>query len=798
MDTIYSGQGVFYQAMPAIGPDGKNIMKLIPVQMVNRQFFQPQTSRTRRDPISQEAVTINITSAPVNMATDTALSSSVSQQIIRKQVSVMNVLYNHVHSVNNPSLQQQTVNLTAEVPSVTTFKEKSGMPVKLFNPLPVTVKSPALPRGQYLQIPPNAQVQTVPACRLPAAIQKQIFTSSASSFSGSALPSVVYVSPVTTMNQGGTLPTDTTAHSVRMFSNASTLTSCGFQPKEATQQLKLIPKVSQRPDSPTRWVIEEVDGSSGPNIKPLNCPSVTSEILQAIAQRENSSKQFSTFRKTASQLGQDNGAQGQENALVMCNGKVFFVAKRCALLSKTTTTTKGSELSKSILPQSSSLQQFLQSAVTQTSQDVRTQRESDEVIDLCDDDESPQQAVNMPAVSHLDEDNVIFVSYVPPKSESCSPRCTTSNMALRGAEAVQDTSDRNDRCVCDSDVLHSTSAQQLEDVEADAKTESPAVASSSFQTESNSQITKGSTNPESVAPKPRKVSDHLLRQIFGITAELKLCLQRVDEPSVESVPANSLHIESIKSVEDNEEPVVDVFRYEGSGSQETNINSGHTDILKVKVQTGKELLASPDTGVGALRCSHVKLDQKPPRFAWKQKFFSGQRSHNRASCDCESKPETDCLEPVGEDVPNINEGSIPQSQYVDAHLRTQTWLDLSRNTRRIGRTRKRTVCPCCMPTTLDHAVKSRARLEELDKWDFTAEQVNKKGGRAKVPRKDGMMNCGKVKNKQNCVTHEGYSNILSTTSTDRDELQRKERIKRLKYYLTEKEAALQLMKRKVS
>uniref|UniRef100_A0A3Q4GQU7 Ligand dependent nuclear receptor interacting factor 1 n=1 Tax=Neolamprologus brichardi TaxID=32507 RepID=A0A3Q4GQU7_NEOBR len=430
--------------MPAIGADGKNIMKLIPVQMVNRQFFQPQTSKTKRDPISQEAVTININSAPVNMVTDTALSSSVSQQIIRKQVSVMNVLSNRVHSVNNHSLQQQTVNSMAEVPSVATFKEKSGMPVKLFNPLPVTVKSPALPRGQYLQIPPNAQVQTVPACRLPAAIQKQIFTSSASSSSGSALPSVVYVTPVTTINQGGTLPTDTAPHSVRMFSS--------------------------------------------PNIKPLNCLSVTSEILQAIAQRENSSTQLSTFRKTASQLSQDNGAQGQENALVMCNGKVFFVAKRCTPLSKTTTTTKVSELSKSILPPSSSLQQFLQSAVT--SQDVRTQRESDEVIDLCDDDESPQQAVNMPAVSHLDEDNVIFVSYIPPKSESCSPCCTTSNMALRGAKAGQDTSDRNETCVCGSDVLHSTSAQQLQDVEVDAKAESPTEASSSCETESNSQITE--------------------------------------------------------------------------------------------------------------------------------------------------------------------------------------------------------------------------------------------------------------------------------------------------------------------
>ncbi|XP_030588520.1 ligand-dependent nuclear receptor-interacting factor 1 isoform X2 [Archocentrus centrarchus] len=764
MDTTHGRTGVFYQAMPAIGADGKNIMKLIPVQMVNRQFFQTQTRKPEMDPSSQKAVTINIASAPVNMATKTVLSSSVSQQITRKQVSVVNVNLGHSNSLNKHSSQQKTLNLMAEVPPVATFTKKSGMPVKHINQLPVTVKSPALPRGQYLQIPPNAQVQTVPASKLPPGIQKQIFTSSASSSSlGSVLPNVVFVSPVTTVNQSVTSPSDAAPSPLQVFPNPSSVTSRGLQPKEAKQQLKLIPKVSQRPNSPTRWVIEEVDASAGPNIKPLNCPSVTSEILRAVAQRENSCKQFKAFRRTVTQLSQDSAVQGQQNALVMCNGK------------------------------------FLQSAATHTRQDIRMPRESDEVIDLCgdDDDESPQQAasINMSAVSHLDEDNVIFVSYIPPKSESCSRNCTTSDRG--GAEPSQGLSERNETRVCDPAVMfmniqQSTSTQQLEGIEDDAKTEGPVAPSSSFQIERNSHIMEGSTNPKPLAPKPCQVSDHLLRQVFGITAELKVCLQRVDDAAVGSVPADPLHIEPIRSVEDNEEPMGDVFVYEPSSSQKNNIDSGDTDFQRVKVLIGKEPSASPHTGITACRCSHAKLNQKSS-FALEQKFFS----HSRAICDCETKQVTGYVEPIDETFPSKNENTILQSQYVDAHLQAQTWLDLSRKTR-MGRTRKRTVCPCCIPTTLDPAVKSRAG-EELEKWALTAEQMSKKGGRAKVPRKDGRMSCEEAKNKPNFNTHGApTSDNVSTSSVDSDELKRQEQIKRLKDVLKEKEAALELMRNRVS
>lgn len=495
--------------MPAVGADGKNIMKLIPVQMVNGQFVQTQMSKP---------VTVNISSAPVQMAKQAALNPSATQQVVRKQVSLVNALPNQVGlELGNPLnkwIQQQTVNLMAKVPPMATPATNSGKSVKLSRQLPVTVKSPALPRGQYLQIPPNAQVRTVPASELSPGIKKQIFTSSASSSPGSGSTSVVYVSPITTVNQGVTPPSDSALNSLRLLSKTST--SCGL-PSNGSKRphLRLIPKVSQRPNSPIKWVIEEEDCPAAPTLDPLHSPSVTSEILQAVAERENDSKPCDVTTKPVSQSSQGKGGQGQDNALVMCNGKVFFVAKKSNTPFKMgksdspTAATKSSEFNKTVVPSS---QQSAESGAPEIRQDLRiiVSDESDEVIDLCDDDaqdDSSQQAApaGMSAVTHLDEDNVIFVSYIPPRSESGSTQDLTQKTQMAqqkspdgptGGDGRPETSaltgrkpgqsplvgtvtDMHDNEGLNIHSQQSTSTQQLERMEADVETQSPADPSTS-------------------------------------------------------------------------------------------------------------------------------------------------------------------------------------------------------------------------------------------------------------------------------------------------------------------------------
>uniref|UniRef100_A0A8C6PTT5 Methyl-CpG-binding protein 2 n=1 Tax=Nothobranchius furzeri TaxID=105023 RepID=A0A8C6PTT5_NOTFU len=90
---------------------------------------------------------------------------------------------------------------------------QAAPPTRPSHQLPVMVSSPALPRGQFLRIPPNAQVQRVPVSQLPPLIKDQIFTSSSSS----STPTVVYVSPVTTVNQAESTPHLSSSHQTQIF-----------------------------------------------------------------------------------------------------------------------------------------------------------------------------------------------------------------------------------------------------------------------------------------------------------------------------------------------------------------------------------------------------------------------------------------------------------------------------------------------------------------------------------------------------------------------------------------------------
>uniref|UniRef100_A0A3Q3X728 Ligand dependent nuclear receptor interacting factor 1 n=1 Tax=Mola mola TaxID=94237 RepID=A0A3Q3X728_MOLML len=484
------GTGVFYQAMPAVGADGKNIMKLIPVQMVNRQFYQ----------------------------------------MIRK-VSLINGLPNQVgpdicSSLKKCPQQQKTVNLISKVPPVPTPAANCENP-RFSSQLPVTVTSPALPRGQYLQIPPNAQVRTVPGSELPLVIKKQIFTTSANSSPGSGLPSVVYVSPINTVNQSVTSPSDSALQSLKLVSKTPNVTYSGHPSKGPQKHLKLVPKVAQRPNSPLKWMVEEEDNPVSPSLDPLNSPSMTSEILLAVAERENASRHCNVITKPTSQSSQSKSGQGQENALVMCNGKVYFVAK------------------------------------------------------------------------------------------------------------------------------------------------------------------------------------------------------------------NSSHIK---------------------------LKSNHLSTLK---------------------CS------------------SGQKPLKGNPRAVESQPVIGFVEPIDEDFLSTDENDIPNSQDMDVGPQTLTCVDVNTNTRRMGRTRKRTMCPCCIPCTEIPAVKSNAKSLEPEKWSPTAEKMSKKGGRAKVVRKDektsGRLVCLTAKNRQKCKPLEvPATDNLSTRSMECDELTRLEKIERLKRLLREKEAALELMRNSMS
>nr|XP_046253920.1 ligand-dependent nuclear receptor-interacting factor 1 [Scatophagus argus] len=858
MCAVNSGTGVFYQAMPAVGADGKNIMKLIPVQMVNGQFVQTQMSKPKTDPTLHKAVA----SAPVPVVKEADFNHSETQQVVRKPVSLMNVLQNQP---DKHPLQQKTGNLMGKVaPSIATTATNCEKPIRVSSQFPVTVKSPALPRGQYLQIPPHAQVRRVPASELPVNIKKKIFTSSPSPSPGSDVPSVVYVSPITTVNQGVTPPNDSALHSLKLLSKASSKTSCGPLSKGSQKHLKLVPTVSQRPNSPIKWRIEEEDSSTARTLDPLNSPSVTSEILLALAERENASK-------SVSQLSQGKSGQDQENALVVCNGKVYFVAKKCSMQFKTVKNdssvpaNKSYEVNKTMVPSS---RRSLESVASELQQDDRIiiSDESDDVIDLCDDDDtqddSSQQAasVNMSAITHLDEDNVIFVSYIPPKSKSDSAQGlvlgketdqlgTSSSNSVKELTSLDGTTagdDRDDISAlrgktpghdifvntvrshtdvfgsADNEGLNvinsqqSTCTQQLESMEADVDTESSADPSASdsssricSQIEEKDDQMESSTNPATTSllePKSCQMADHVLRRIFKITADVKICLQRIDEASAGLVPAEPLQSECVRLMEDHQEPMSrlkheELILQDLYSPEETDSGNGFISIKLMKVETEQKLSAdpsnpSPHTCTGPLKCPRFKLSTNPLSAL---KCNSGQSSLKGTSCDVDTEPVIGYVEPIDEDILSTDENDIPNSQDTDAQPQTPSCVDLNTNTRRMGRTRKRTVCRCCIPGSHVPAVKSSAKSVEPEKWVWTTEQMSIKGGRTKAVRKDvktsGRISCLIAKSKQKCKTFMGpASSSLPTTPMDSDELQRHEQIRRLEELLEEKEAGLEVMK----
>lgn len=258
------------------------------------------------------------------------------------------------------------------------------------------------------------------------------------------------------------------------------------------------------------------------------------------------------------------------------------------------------------------------------------------------------------------------------------------------------------------------------------------------------------------------MADPQLRQTFGITADVRICLQRIDEASAGHVSVRLLTRESTSSAEDDREPA------NGSKEREVDACSSSISVKRVKVQTEQEASTeAAHTDVTPLKYALFKLNTKPL-----PKCLSGQSSLKGASSDVENTPVIGYVEPIDEDFLSADEAE-------DAAAQSPTQCaDLNTNRRRMGRMRKRTTCPCCVPGNLQPAVKSSSRWEEPERWTCRTERTSRRGTRTKAARKV-------------CPAGGG----LSTASEDGDELQRDRPITRLKELLKEKEATLELMEK---
>ncbi len=456
--SSFSGTGVYYQAMPAVGLDGKNVMKLIPVQKVNGQFYQTPFS-TERDSVDlQLKACAKLIHPPAAASSQTQIRLPSLQPIadgryVLKTLPQIRTVSNAVKTQHGGTndliiLNSKPVQVPLSIQSLSQYSGQlpprpNGQGMVAVQTMPVTVKSPVLPNGHFLQIPPNAKVRTLPATALPQSIKCRIMNSvSDNSNLQKSPPTVVFVSPVNSVK----LNSDQQVVSV---TKPSQIQKTLFQnPPTNLQTPVCVPKTNKEVYTPLKWVVQEGTGASAPCLVPVMTPNVNSDTLKAVKHVNSvgTANKIVPSKSTPPQTSQEKITPGKDNALVMCNGKVYFVAKKNSEIAKDVMISEGAK--RAIVSTSPALPASSALGTNSSNQDPKINLS--EIIDLCDDEEGTSTRLgdapgNLPTLSQTevdesDEDsNVIFVSYIPPKTDTRADDKVEKDASQNKSEEVQHT-----------------------------------------------------------------------------------------------------------------------------------------------------------------------------------------------------------------------------------------------------------------------------------------------------------------------------------------------------------------------
>ncbi|XP_038866354.1 uncharacterized protein LOC120060971 isoform X2 [Salvelinus namaycush] len=967
--------------MPAVGTNGRTVMNLIPVQKVNGQFVRSPTGTIKDIAETKRDYTSNVPS--ISKSNISISGPTAKEQFVNKRPFYVSTSPNPANLTGiYPSVRIQTPIVTTKVAqsagSLTspefTCGNTFGQSLINKKKLPVTVKSPALPNGQYLQIPPNAQVKTLPASALPPAIKRQIFTSSTTCASNS--PMVLYVSPVQTMkhNYVPTSPKSAPSLSRLPRSSGQTLSTCS---STGSRQCSITAKDGKRLVTPIKWVIEEADGLPAPCRVPVNSSSMTSDILKTVAEMEKASKTCDHTAKnhSTSQEGQTKIGQEKDNALVMYNGKVYFVANKTPALCNRPS--KPLEASRSMGTSSTQAKEnvgfnqrislppslpLCSSSGSQLSNKTRPDPKHivipDEIIDLCDDDSQDDltcQAISTRDVtrqlfrqSEVDEDedsNVIFVSYLPPKAvpkvgegemshllddfgaeqemvrsqnnlngqvvdsqnnvsglsiERCQNVGTAHDMAdCQGIATGQELNSRQQNITGQDwkrlhmeDFYGSATGLRIENIQSGATTQEMGniqndatdqsignsqynastqemeniPESTALQTEMETHKKKSSSDPipeqqtSMLDQESLETCDRLLKQMFGITSDVQICLKRIDSkpkanPKVfpQIGTTNKRTIEAIRKLLQRS-----IFVTKKRVHNETQVsatrnndscpkNAKRQKIEKVenafKSSENPEPLTSqtPQLDMQPLTSQTPQLILQPltsqtPQldmlFDGEQIFVYEEPTVNYFISTTDetvvpSKPLPDLdLVHISKRSSNSPVSSVhPQTntEAMDCAPRpccgTASNIKPNSRRRRRGKGRRCTACPCEVTGTQVKAMSTSSTSQEEpdsskppntrssgNRTSAVAESTKQKGrkstkAQAKDKEKASMeIQCPSTMSEQGSSTAGEIptSYLCSIAPMDPEEIKRHERIKRLKDLLKEKEAALEMIRKNMS
>ncbi|NXD45010.1 LRIF1 factor, partial [Copsychus sechellarum] len=348
--------GCMYRVIQTTGPDGKNLLKLLPISKTSGSFVPIVQS-----PAMPNNSNTNV-SSPVHLTFKTQLGNTTAPSSVKIPIFqppnpgriILTRTLDKQESARAGSEKESLIPSAAAsaqsscVPmdgvslqniAITSSSHQSSTTYMVVNtkPHPVTVKSPVLPSGHHLQIPADAEVKSVPASLLPPAIQQKILAAAATNVSGGAdstkTPMVIYVSPVNTVKTSQVVPKHLQSFCPKPAAEVSkTLIVTAAQKGSDSSPEPVTSEGQQCQQTPMKWIVQETAPLSAACLIPVKSSNnVASKILKTLSDTKNVEVNPANILPLCS-----NGTGGnqtkitplKENALVMYNGKVYLLTKR--------------------------------------------------------------------------------------------------------------------------------------------------------------------------------------------------------------------------------------------------------------------------------------------------------------------------------------------------------------------------------------------------------------------------------------------------------------------------------------
>ncbi|KAM7032801.1 ligand-dependent nuclear receptor-interacting factor 1 isoform 2-T2 [Acridotheres tristis] len=346
--------GCMYRVIQTTGPDGKNLLKLLPISKTSGSFMPVVQS-----PAMPNNSNANV-SSPVHLTLKTHLGNTTAPSSVKIPIFqppnpgriILTRTLDKQESARAGSEKESLISSAAAnaqsscVPmdgvslqniAITSSSHQSSTTYMMVNTKPVTVKSPVLPSGHHLQIPADAEVKSVPASLLPPAIQQKILAAAATNVSGGAdstkTPTVIYVSPVNTVKTSQVLPKRLQSFCPKPApEDSKTLIVTAAQKGSGSSPEPVTSEGQQCQQTPMKWIVQETAPLSAACLIPVKSSNnVASKILKTLSDTKNVEVNPANILPLCS-----NGPGGnqtkitplKDNALVMYNGKVYLLTKR--------------------------------------------------------------------------------------------------------------------------------------------------------------------------------------------------------------------------------------------------------------------------------------------------------------------------------------------------------------------------------------------------------------------------------------------------------------------------------------